>query len=53
MIKKLEWTKPVLVELGSIRRMSFGDGGMEITSSECDSGSGANACVGGQMEVSG
>jgi hypothetical protein len=48
MVKKLEWTKPVLVELGSARRMSFGEIGIEkkpgcftgtSADKKCDSGS--------------
>ncbi len=41
-MKKLEWSKPVLVELGSARRMSFGEAGTEI--SDCHVGTGANIC---------
>ncbi len=41
MKKKLEWTKPILVELGSARRMSFGQG------SQCHVGTGANTCGAG------
>jgi len=42
MVKKLEWTKPVLVELGSARRMSFGE--LDTEASTCTRGTGANDC---------
>ena len=47
MIKKLEWTTPVLVELGSARRMSFG----ATVISDCHVGTGANTCNGGNAVV--
>jgi hypothetical protein len=41
-VKKLEWTKPILVELGSARRMSFGEASTEL--SLCHVGTGASKC---------
>jgi hypothetical protein len=44
MVKKLEWTKPVLVELGSARRMTFGEGDLETAQGFCHIGTGADTC---------
>ncbi|MEK7395651.1 MAG: hypothetical protein AAB116_01825 [Candidatus Poribacteria bacterium] len=49
MVKKLEWTKPVLVELGSARRMSFGE--IDTEAKGCKVGSGANYCKGGNAAL--
>jgi hypothetical protein len=51
MVKKLEWTKPVLVELGSARRMTFGEGGLETAAGICHIGTGADTCSPGNSVI--
>jgi len=42
-MKKLEWSKPVIVELGNARRMSLGED-FQTDQSSCHVGTGASSC---------